>query len=284
MNKTLKKERLWIIGCLLIFIGAFLAVLFMLCNENFFFLSLLFPYSLGFFITGLITLIFGFMLTTIYGYNNEESDLKLDNRNKTRAVLITVIIVYLILLGYLMNVNTEWNIRALIIQIFYQSYAFYPEFVVSSYQIFFLTLLLFGIFILPTIIVETGFLDDSSNKEINELNKKIYQKKDLNLTLNRFSSVIRNVMGSIKKYEFSIGFVFTVFGSCLIILPYFLLKDILRNPGTHLEYYEPYYGFIRGQLLAIGLIFLAIGLIIILVYDRHRYLINQEIMDQSFLD
>ena len=273
MNKTLKKERLWIIGCLLIFIGAFLAVLFVLCNENFFFLSLLFPYSLGFFITGLITLIFGFMLTTIYGYNNEESDLKLDNRNKTRAVLITVIIVYLILLGYLMNVNTEWNIRALIIQIFYQSYAFYPEFVVSSYQIFFVTLLLFGIFILPTIIVETGFLDDSSSKQINEENNEIPQKRELNLTSNRLVNWIKNTTDSIKKYEFTIGSTFTIFGSLLIILPYFLLLDspLKVDPLTGLEYHEVYYGFNRGQFLLIGLFFLIVGLILFFYYIHRRY-------------
>ncbi|MEJ2242631.1 MAG: hypothetical protein P8Y18_10910 [Candidatus Bathyarchaeota archaeon] len=237
-------------------------------------MSLFFPYSLGFFITGLVTLILGFGLTTIYSYNEVELDPKKDDRTKIRAVLITVIIIYLISIGYLMYVSDiEWEIQALIVQIFDQTYAFYPGFVVSSYQIFFPTLLLFGIFILPVIIVETGFLDDSPSKQINEQNNEISQKRELNLTSNRLVNWIRNITNSIKKYEFSIGWTFTIFGSLLIILPYFLLLDspLKVDPLTGLEYHEVYYGFKRGQFLLIGLFFLIVGLILFFYYIRRRY-------------
>ncbi|MEJ2271919.1 MAG: hypothetical protein P8X91_05475 [Candidatus Bathyarchaeota archaeon] len=277
MNKTLKKERLWIIGCLLIFTGAFLIFLFMSSNEKVIFLNSLYPYSLGFFISGLVTLILGFILAITYAYNAEELDTKRFDRVKIRVILITVIVIFLISFGYLMNSNTEWNVRALIIQIFNQSYALYPEFIVSSFQIFFPTLVLFGIIILPAIIVETGFLDDLPNKEIKEQNSETSQRKDTIETSNRFFNFIRKFIDSIKKYEFPIGFAFTIFGSCLIILPYFLLKDILRtDPVSDLEYFDPYYGFIRGQLLLLGLLSLIVGLIIILYYDRRRYSINKE--------
>lgn len=305
MNKTAKKERHWTIGCLLIFIGAFLTVLFFFSVGNFIFFDLLSyfsldffitrlvaqifhfklttiydllsSYSLGFFILGLVTLFFGCLLSIIHVYNNEELDSLTDNRNKVKAILIIVIVFYLNSLGHLINVNTEWNIQALIIQIFDQSYAFYPGFIVSSYQIFFPTLLLFGILILPAFIIEIGFLDDSSSKQVNEKDKEIYQKKQSNMTFYRFLSFIRTLTDSIKKYQFPIGLTFTVFGSFLIILPYFLLIDIQKmDSRTHVEYYEPYYGFVRGQLLLIGLFFFIIGLIIILYYYRNRNLINQQ--------
>lgn len=276
MKKAPKKERPWIIGSLLIIIGAFLIVLFLLSNEKFFFLSLFFPYSLGFFITGLVTITLGFVLTIIYSYNDEELDA---NITKVRASLITVTVIYLISIGYLMYVsNIEWKIQALIVQIFDQTYAFYPEFVVSSYQIFFPTLLLFGIFILPVIIVETGFLDDSPSKQINKQNNEIPQKRELNLTSNRLVNWIRNTTNSIKKYEFSFGSAFTIFGSLLIILPYFLLLDspLKVDSSTGLEYHEVYYGFNRGQLLLIGLFFLIVGLILFFYYIRRRYSMKLE--------
>lgn len=274
MKKNLKKERPWIIGSLLIIVGAFLIVLFLLSNEKFFFLSLFFPYSLGFFITGLVTITLGFVLTIIYSYSDEELDAY---RTEVRAHLITVTVIYLISIGYLMYVaNIEWEIQALIIQIFDQTYAFYSGFVVSSYQIFFPTLLLFGIFILPVIIVETGFLDDSPSKLINEKNNEISQKRELKLTLNRLVNWIRNTTDSIKKYEFTIGSTFTIFGGLLIILPYFLLLDspLKVDPLTDLEYHEVYYGFNRGQLLLIGLFFLIVGLILLFYYIRRRYSIK----------
>lgn len=278
MKKTPEKERLWIIGSLLIIIGTFLIVLFLLSNEKFFFLSLFFPYSLGFFILGITTLTLGFVIITIYAYNDEEIDPNTVNRTKIRAVLITVIVIYLISIVYLMDVNIEWEIQALIIQIFDQTYAFYPGFIVSSYQIFFETLVMFGIFILPTIIVEAGFLDDSPNKHFSEQNNGVYQKRELNITSNPLSNLTKNLTGTIKKYEFPIGLTFTIFGYLLIVLPYFFLIDspLKLDSTTNLYYHEIYYGFSRGQFLLLGLFSLIIGLILFFYYKHSRHSMKLE--------
>lgn len=266
---------MWTSGSLLIIIGAFLSILFVLSNETLI-VSLL-PYSLGFLIIGLVTLILGSILTIISAYGEEEFDSKIDNKKKIRIVLITVTVLHMILLGYLMIINTEWEIRPLIISIFSQSYAFYQKFSISNYDAFFTIFLLFGIIFIPIIIIEMGFLKDSEAKQINELDKENYRVKKKIKAPNRFLIYLRKFRGSIEKYEFPIGFVFSILGSCFVILPYFILIDseLMLDPKTHLEYYEPYYGFVRGQFLIFGLFFLIIGMILIFYYIRQRYSVNQ---------
>ena len=276
MNKAPIKEKLWIIGAAMIVVGAFFIGLFLLSSEKINFMSDLIGYTVGFFVTGLVALFFGFILTIIHVYGIEESEIKTDNMIKIKIVLITVSVLHLILMGYLMISDYEWPaVPPLIIQIFNQSFAIYPEFIISSYAAFFATLLIFGIFVLPTIIVETGFLDDSPDEQVNELEEKGYTMEEAKEASDRISVFSKKLFGSIrkiKKYSFPIAIAFIILGICFAVLPYFLLIDgqWTFDPETELMFINDYKGFIRGQFLLIGLFFLIVGSTLIIHFIRRR--------------
>ncbi len=59
----MNREKLWIIGVLLIVFSGSLFGLFVFSNENIYYYNGLSTYAIGFFITGLITSVLGFLLT-----------------------------------------------------------------------------------------------------------------------------------------------------------------------------------------------------------------------------
>jgi hypothetical protein len=285
VNKNSIKENLWKIGVLILILGGFVIGLFMLSNERFYFFSFLQIYVVGFFIIGLILLFFGFILTIIGLDRYEESDIDQDNTTKIRVVLIGVTTLYLILIGYLMLIDHEWIVKPLIIELIDQSFAFYYEFSVSSSSLFFATLFLFGIFILPFVIVESGFLDDYPDEEVHKLEDEGYTVEEAEKDFDRFVAFlkrrfapiiemkkIKNYTLKIKNYTLSIAIAFSILGSLLAVIPYFIFIDgpWTFNLLTEIWSIKDYKGFIRGQLFLLGLLLLIIALTLSIHYMRRR--------------
>ena len=280
----MNKEKLWIIGSLIIILSIFLLSVFMLSNEDLYFFSELSDYSGSFLIWGLIVLFFGFLFTIICLDQYEEAEAKWDNTTKIRIVLIIVTAIYLILIGYLMYVNDEWEFKALIIEEFDQIFAFYPTFILTSYDIMFATLVTFGIFVLPFVINELGFLDDYPDEQIEDLGEEGQTIEKTEDRFDKSAGFLKRRFGIIKKiknYTLPIGITLTVFGSCFIGLPYFFLIDSQRIPHheTGDLFREVYYGYIRGQLFLIGILLIIIGIILIRLHFR---VANTKLSKNSF--
>jgi len=285
VNKNSLKENLWKIGVLIIILGGSLLGLFMLSNEGFYFFSFLTLFAVGFLIMGFILLFFGFISTIICLDRYEESEIKQDNTSKIRVVLTAVTILSLILIGYLMSIDHEWIVPSLIIDLINPSYAFYYGFSIWSNSVFFATLFLFGIFVLPFVIAETGFLDNSPDEQVHNLEEEAYTVEQSEESFDRFVAFlkrrlapimkmkkIKNYTLQIKNYTLPIARAFTILGSFLAVIPYFFFID--RPPEfddiTETWLIKEYKGFIRGQLLLIGLLLLIVGLTLIIYYISRR--------------
>ena len=262
------------IGGLLIIFGSSLIGLFMLSNEGVYFFSNLNLYALGFLITGLIVLVFGFLFALICLEKCKETQNKAGNTTKIRIMLITITALYIILIGYLMAINYEWTVRALIIELFDPSFGFYESFTISSYSAMFAALLSFGVFVLPFVINESGILDDYPSEQPADLEEG-QSIEGAEEAFDRFVAFLKRQFGTIKKikkFTLPIGITLTILGSCLVRLPVFLFID---GPWTwdskaEIGFIKDYKGFIRGQLLLIGILLLVIGIILIIHYIRRR--------------
>ena len=215
-----------------------------------------------------------------------------------------------------MIINYEWETDPLIIHLYdyfswfnhpphlsyplYPVYAFYQGFIITSFYAFFSSVLLFGIFILPFIIAETGILDNISDEKINNLRQEDNEVQKAEDQFDRFSGFIkRNFSSLIKIKYFKVIVIFLiVFGLCLSILPYFFVIDgpwvhqdydisekitfttfpfSLEDPEAPLDgwFVEDYRGYLRGQLLLIGFALVLLGIILFLYYVyRKRKLIR----------
>jgi len=288
------KENLWQIGVLVIVVGAFFISLFLLSSEEIHFMSDLIPYTAGFLITGLIASFFGFLFTIVCLDRYDKAGIKPDNTTKIRVLLIVVSILYLTLIGYLLSIgSTEWTVEPLIIDLIdpaypshlsygsypsYPLYAFYDGFTLSSHDIFVVTLFMYGFLVLPFVITETGLLDDSIDEQNHDLEQDGFNIDEAEALVERFFTFIKMRTVAIKKitiiknYTLPIAITFSILGSCLVGLPYFLFRDGLWTWDSKEEIYyiENYKGVIRGQLLLIGLLFLAISLILIIQSKRHH--------------
>ena len=284
MTKDSIKEKLLIIGALMIVVGVFFIGLFMLSNERFYYFSELIPYTVGFLITGLIAPFFGFLLAMIHLHRYDDSEIKTDNTTKIRVVLIAVTVLYLILIGYLMAIDYEWTVQPLIIELIDPSLGFHYGFTISSYSAFFATLLIWSIFVLPFVIAETGFLDDSPDEQAHNLEEEGYTIEEAEESFDRFVAFLKRRLGpitKIKNYTLPIAITFTLLGSCLAVIPYFLFIDgpPTLDPKTETWFIKDYKGFIRGQLFLIGILLLVIGLILIIHYiRRRRHSVGKEIL------
>jgi len=93
--------------------------------------------------------------------------------------------------------------------------------------------------------------------------------------VDRFVGFLKRRFGSINKiknYTLPIEITLTILGGCLMVLPSLFLIDSPQrwNPETEEWFREAYYGFIRGQLLLIGILLLVTGLILIIRYIRRN--------------
>ena len=164
----MKREKLWIIGALILILGSVLAAFPKLGDEGLYLIRDLRPYFGGFFIVGLAVIDFGVLFSLISLYSSEKGTAKnrRNNTNKRRTVLATATIIYLIMLGYFLWINFAqmpelgWEIKALVIG----SFTLFNTLNLTTYTAFFITLISFGIFVLPLVINESGILDNQSNE------------------------------------------------------------------------------------------------------------------------
>ena len=184
--------------------------------------------------------------------------------------------------------DSEWTIQSLIIGELAgvpiePSYAFYPEFTLSSNSLFYASLLIFGIFVLPIVIAETGFLDNSP-KQVHNLDEQGQTIVEAEEAFDRFGAFLKRRFNPTKKmrkakniknrknYTLPLAIIFVILGSCLIGLPYFLIKDGLLtfDPEAGTSYIKDYVGVIRGQLLLLGILLLVVAIVLIIRFRRNQ--------------
>ncbi len=164
----MKREKLWIIGALIMVFGCVLAASPILGDNGLVFIRDLSPCFGGFFIVGLAVINFGFLfaLVSLHSSEKETAKSRMKNTDKLRTVLLVATIIYLILLGYFLWINFAqmpelgWEIRALVIG----SFTIFNTLNLTTYTAFFITLISFGIFVLPFVINESGILGNNQNK------------------------------------------------------------------------------------------------------------------------
>jgi hypothetical protein len=174
-----------------------------------------------------------------------------------------------------MYINQEWPIEALIIEEFDQIFAFYPAFNLTSYDVMFATLVIFGIFVLPFVINELGFLDDYQNEQLEDMAKGRQQIEKVKNQFGRPARFPKRRIGPLRKimnYTLHIGVSLMIAGSCFIGLPHFFILDspLELDYETGELFREVYQGFIRGQLFLIGILLLVIGIILIRQHFHSR--------------
>ena len=267
----MNRENLWIIGVLLIVFGASLFSLFVFSTEGIYYFSRLSDYPIGFLITGLITSVLGFLLT-LASLDSGKSQIK-TNTTGIRIVFTVVTILYLFLIGYLISTDQEWTVKAFIIHSFKPSFGFYETFTWSSYSVLFGVLIIFGVFILPFVVNELGIVNRHPDVLFVDYGEEGQTLESAENSVTRLTAYLkRRGLGRIKTFVLPVGFSLIILGSCLVGLPHFLFIDgpWTFDPEVEVWYIKDYKGFIRGKLLLIGVLLLVVGIILILVYMRHR--------------
>lgn len=255
---------------LIIFSGSLFG-LFVLSNEDMSYFNGLSIYSIGFLITGLITSVLGFLLT-LASLDSSKTMTK-TNTTRMRIVFSVTTILYLFLIGYLIYTNQQWTVNALIIEAFQPSFGFYETFTWSSYSILFGTLLIFGIFILPFVVNESGILNyypDIPFTDYGEEGQTIESAED---SVTRLAAYLkRRQLGRIKTLVLPVGLSLTILGGLLMGLPHFMFIDgpLTYDLEEEIWYIEDYKGFIRGKLLLLGVFLLVVGVVLILVHTRQN--------------
>jgi hypothetical protein len=198
----------------------------------------------------------------------------MNSTTKIRIVLASVAVLFLILIGYLIYLNYldyEWTVQALI----FGSFGFFGTFTISSYSALFTTLLLFGIFILPFVINELGILDNHPDEPPDDFIETGQSVEEAEEQVDRLFGFLKGHFGSVKKIGnllLPIGITSAILGGFLITLPSIFLIDseLIFIPEAEEWFVREYYGFIRGQLLLIGILLLIIALIVIGLYIHRR--------------
>ncbi len=148
----MKREKLWIVGLLLVIVGGFLAafpILGMFTDLS--------PYFFGIFISGMAVVDFGVLFAIVCLYASEE-----EKKTKVKTVIVVAVTIYLLLLGYLLWIEAmhmpkfEWEVRALVVF----NHVIFGTFTFANYNVFLATLFSFGFFVLPFAIQESGILDN----------------------------------------------------------------------------------------------------------------------------
>ena len=273
------KNNLFNIGLVLIVAAAVFVTLF-LGTELLEPMSVLVPFAGGFLVSGFVSLFVGFLFTLIFCYTlPEDPEVKNGKSHKIRAVLVTVVALYLILLAYLVSAEMEWTIRAAIIDNIAgfpiePSYALYTDFEVTSTDLFQTTLIIFGILVLPVGLSELGVLDDPKRGE-DETDDQAFEGEEaafeqlMDYLKRRFGSMPRlqkvKKVKNVRGYASYLAAVFIAVGICFIVLPRFLLTDgpVLLYPGTQQEYVKDYLGAARGQYLVLGILLIVVAIFLL---------------------
>lgn len=282
MNQAWIEDNLFKIGELLIVASAVFIGLFLVTNVAG--LTYFVSFAGGFAIAGFISLVFGFILTIISSCMlDPETEITKINRN----ILTVVTAFYMVLSAYSISTNAEWTIRPLIIEniagiTIQPSYALYPEIIFTSNTIFYTALLTFGTFVLPFIFAETGLLDDKTEKKAQDYEQG-QTLEEAEKTIDRFTDFLKAKIGSkdnlknarpikiLKTLTLPAAVVFAFGGFCLVVLPYFLVKDgPLAVDPEGVEYIKDYMGVLRGQLLLLGILFLIVAILLIVLHRKNK--------------
>jgi hypothetical protein len=174
----------------------------------------------------------------------------MESKTKIRIVLASVTVLFLILIGYLIYLNYldydyEWTVEALIID----SFAFFGTFTFTSYSVLFVTLLSFGVFVLPFVINELGILDNYSDEPQDTDVEEGQTIEEAEEQFDRFVGFLKRRFGSINKiknYALPVEITSAILGGCLMVLPSLLLIDfpLTWDSKTETWFIEEYYGFI----------------------------------------
>jgi len=244
----------------------------------------------GFLLLGFLLLIMGMIIfSKIFQRQKKHSKSKIIKLTSKRGIaLASIAVLFLFLFGYLMYLNYldyEWTIDG-------WSFGRFDFFSNSIDGIFFTSLLIVYLFVLPLVIFKIKFLDNSPNEPQAIIENEPIAKEKHNSSIG-FIAFLKNGYISIKNYILPVGFILVILGGCLIVLPsrFFIdsypdfihsYKDFKESyPDFILEtqevsidnivkpgyvFVEYYYGLIRGQLFLVGFSLLVFGFILIIRY------------------
>ncbi|KON33905.1 hypothetical protein AC477_01015 [miscellaneous Crenarchaeota group-1 archaeon SG8-32-1] len=222
----------------------------------------------GFLSLGLLLILIGAIIifTKVFHGQKKHSELnKMEWNTKRNMVLVSVTVLFLLFFGYLMNRNIfdyEWRYNG-------WSFGGFDFFSSSLDGVFFVSLLIVCIFVLPLLIFKIGFLDNSPNESQAIIVENEPIIKETQISPSGLIEFLKSGFSLINNYMLPVGLILTIFGGCFMALPSRFLIDSDPMPirvGTEDVFIEYYYGLIRGQLLLIGIPFLFFGLILIIRY------------------
>lgn len=176
--------------------------------------------------------------------------------NKTtifRIVLVLITFFFIVWILFLNYTDLEFKVESFIVGPF----AFYPTFTIENFSMILFSILVYGIFVLPFIINELGFLGDEN--ELPEFGLAI--EKNVDAIIERTKTLYNRV--KIWGYHIVIGLLFVAIP--LMTLPTLFLEDgeqIVWDKYLEEFVLEPYFGYIRGFLLVVGLVLIVTAIII----------------------
>jgi len=180
----------------------------------------------------------------------------MENKTKTRVALALISAPFFILIACLMFTQFALIVKP----IFVGSFAFFGDFTIPNSMLLLVVLLIFGAFVLPSILFELN-LGDSTE----EPNDSPEQLSDSPKTLPALIS-------KIGEHSLHLGAALAITGTIFATLPTLFFTDSqpIWKPPTEEWLIEEYYGFIRGQLFLIGIILLIISLILVIFHTRRK--------------
>jgi hypothetical protein len=222
----------------------------------------------GFLSLGFLLILMGALIifTKVFHGQKKHSELKkIEGNTKRNMALASVIVLFLLLFGYLMYRNIfdyEWTYNG-------WSFGGFDFFSSSIDGVFFVSLLIVCIVVLPLFIFKVGFLGNSPNESQVIIVEKEPNIKETQNSSSGFFEFLKSGFSLINNYILPVGIILTILGGCFMVLPSRFLID--SNPtsirlGTEDVFIEYYYGLIRGQLLLLGISLLMFGLILTIRY------------------
>ena len=247
----------------------------------------------GFLLLGFLLLIMGMIIfSKIFQRQKKHSKSKIIKLTSKRGIaLASIAVLFLFLFGYFMYLNYldyEWTIDG-------WSFGRFDFFSNSIDGIFFTSLLIVYLFVLPLVIFKIKFLDNSPNEPQAIIENEPIAKEKHNSSIG-FIAFLKNGYISIKNYILPVGFILVILGGCLIVLPSrffidsypdFILEtkevsiDVIIKPGY--VFVEYYYGLIRGQLFLVGFSLLVFGFILIIRYIFETMTMEQKLKAKKIL-
>ncbi len=239
----------------------------------------------GFLSVGFLLLLMGALIifTKVFQGQKKHSEFKKMKWNTKRNVaLASVIVLFLLFFGYLMYRNIfdyEWKYNG-------WSFGGFDFFSSSLDGVFFVSLIIVCIIVLPLFIFKVGFLCNSQKESQAIIVENEPTIKETQNSSSGFIEFLKSGFSLINNYMLPVGLILTILGGCFMALPSRFFIDSNPTPireVTEDVFIEFYYGLIRGQLLLIGIPFLFFGLILIIRYIFETMTKEQKIRAKKIL-